>query len=216
MSPTAAATVADIPLPVFEPGTIMSTVEASDIVTELLASAGESPGAAITTFVGKAADPSGTEDVAVDVAVLHPADANETVTCWRVALRRRPRRTVLVLSRGGANVLGVTAETAIARTGHRVARDDVDPPEFVLVASGAAVSVALATAGALVEYGHACRVLSVPWPDRFANAGAAPSDVTQVWVDSGTTSPAAVRNALARRRALASPTGGSRTACRTS
>lgn len=200
MTPTVTPTVPVTSLPAFEPGTLMSTAEASCAVTDLLAAADETAGGCVTTVD----DTSATVRPTDDLAVLFPADANETVACWRLALRRRPRRTVLALSRDRTRVLGVPPAEAIAGAGYRIARDDVDPPEVVLLGTGAAVPIALAAAGGLVGHGLASRVLSVPWPYRFTSAAAVPPGVPWIWVDRATSSADAVRDALSCLRATRS------------
>lgn len=197
MTPTMTPTVPVTSLPTFEPGTLMSTLEASRAVTDLLAAADEHDDGCVTVAVDAVTTVSPTDHV----AVLFPADANETVACWQLALGRRPRRTVLALSRRRTRVLGVPPADAIADTGSRIARDDVDSPDVVLLATGAAVPVALGAAGGLVGHGLACRVLSVPWPYRFTSAATVPPGVPWIWVDRAAGTDDAVRDALACLRA---------------
>lgn len=187
MSQTAAHGARETSWPAFAPGTRTSTVAAGSVLSNVV-------GGGVQTVVDRLVvlHPAG------DVAVLHPADANETVECWRIALRRGADRTVLVLSRREAVTLGPPPLDVITRTGHRVARDDVDAPEAILLASGPAVPTALAGACALAERGYASRVLSVPWPERFA--GEEECGIPQVWVDMVSTVPEIVSTVVSRLR----------------
>lgn len=122
------------------------------------------------------------------LAVLRPADANETAACWRLALELHDGPVALVLSRQALPVLDPVADTTIARQGFRTVRDD-DEPDVVLVGSGSEVSLALAAAGALAGKGVRVRVLSVPWRERFEDALAADPGLLPgcpaVWIEAG-------------------------------
>ncbi|MFL6054495.1 MAG: transketolase [Actinoallomurus sp.] len=123
------------------------------------------------------------------LTVLRPADANETATCWRLALRQTDGPAALVLSRQDLPVLPPVRDDAIARYGARVVRDGTWPPEVALVGSGSEVALALAAAEALTERGHSVRVLSVPWRERFEEALGSHAkllpDCPAVWIEAG-------------------------------
>ncbi|MFM8311052.1 MAG: transketolase [Ilumatobacteraceae bacterium] len=94
--------------------------------------------------------------------VIRPADANETVAAWRVAVEH-DGPTALVLSR--QNVRVCTDGSAVER-GAAVVRD-ADSPAVVLVATGSEVALCVDAADELAAAGVAARVVSMPSWDRF-------------------------------------------------
>jgi len=105
------------------------------------------------------------------LAVIRPADANETAQAWRVAIERRHAPTALALTRQNLPVLAETREHAAAGVG-RGAYVLADPaegePEALLLATGSEVSVALAAHKALAAEGVRTRVVSMPCWELFA------------------------------------------------
>jgi len=99
-----------------------------------------------------------------DLVVIRPADANETVAAWRVALERRNGPTALALTRQKLPVLFETrrdpADT-VAR-GAYVLADSSGIPEVILIATGSEVSLALDARDILAGKGKAVRVVSMP------------------------------------------------------
>jgi transketolase len=93
-----------------------------------------------------------------NLVVLRPADANETVAAWRVALHRVDGPTALVLTRQDLPILG--EEPPVARGGYVVA--DAAEPDVVLVATGSEVHLALEARRLLAGEGIAARVVSLP------------------------------------------------------
>jgi transketolase len=93
-----------------------------------------------------------------NLVVLRPADANETVQAWRVAVERRDGPTALVLTRQKLQVLPAPPEGAVAR-GARVVADGRD---VVIVATGSEVSLALDARELLAGEGVSARVVSMP------------------------------------------------------
>jgi len=106
------------------------------------------------------------------LVVLRPADANETVAAWRVAIGRRGGPTALALTRQKVPVLPGTAERAAAgveRGGYVLAETGPHrPPELVLIATGSEVALAFGAANELGDRGVACRVVSLPSWELFA------------------------------------------------
>ena len=102
-----------------------------------------------------------------NLAVLRPADANETAQAWRVALARTDGPSALVLSRQGLPVLPPAPDGAVTRAGAWIVRDPDADPDVVLIATGSEVSLALAAAEDLHADGIAARVVSMPWRERF-------------------------------------------------
>lgn len=124
------------------------------------------------------------------LAVIRPADANETVLAWDMALRRIDGPTALILSRQGLPVL-LPPGRSLTQAGARVVREGGVRPDVALVATGSEVSLALAAADLLQEDGVAARVVSIPWRERFLSAGSLgvilPPAVPRVVVEAGST-----------------------------
>ena len=95
--------------------------------------------------------------------VIRPADANETVAAWRVALAH-DGPTALILSRQGIQV--VTDGSAV-EPGAAVVHEPESEPRVVLLATGSEVSLCVDTAAQMAEEGVAVRVVSMPSWDRF-------------------------------------------------
>jgi transketolase len=104
-----------------------------------------------------------------NLLVLRPADANETVAAWKVALERRNGPVALVLSRQGLPVLDQkkfgTAE-GLERGGY-VLYDGGNSPDVMLIATGSEVSLALQARNLLKERGMEARVVSMPCWELF-------------------------------------------------
>ena len=95
--------------------------------------------------------------------VIRPADANETVAAWRIAVDT-PGPTALVLSRQN---LPVCTDGSAVATGAGIVRDVADP-QVVLLATGSEVALCLEAADVLLTEGLRARVVSMPSWDRFA------------------------------------------------
>jgi transketolase len=97
--------------------------------------------------------------------VLRPADANETVVAWQVALARRHGPTALVLTRQKVPVLDRTVYApaeGVRRGAYVLADPPSGAPELILIATGSEVSLALAAQAALGKEGVRARVVSMP------------------------------------------------------
>ena len=104
------------------------------------------------------------------LAVVRPADANETAAAWRYALRQQGGPVALVLSRQNLPVLEETTicpEESVAR-GAYVLHEGAECPDVVVIASGSEVSPALCAAKALEKEGIRVRVVSMPCQEWFA------------------------------------------------
>ena len=98
------------------------------------------------------------------IVVLRPADAEETVAAWKIALEEH-RPVALILSRQDIKSLpSHTARIDEAMQAYKGAYTVLDSanPEVVMVASGSEVSTLVAGAERLLEEGVAVRVVSVP------------------------------------------------------
>jgi transketolase len=118
--------------------------------------------------------------------VIRPADANETVHAWRVALEREDGPVALLLSRQGIPVLdredGKLAPAAELERGGYVLWDSRSEPgldgassgaedgeglEAILISTGAEVATTLEAARALAAQGTSVRVVSMPCMELF-------------------------------------------------
>ncbi|HEX3909649.1 MAG TPA: transketolase [Solirubrobacteraceae bacterium] len=103
--------------------------------------------------------------------VMRPADANETVVAWRVALERADGPVALLLSRQNVPTLdrGEVADAEGLERGAYVLWDSVaeGQPELILISTGAEVPTTLHAAQTLAGEGIAVRVVSMPCMDLF-------------------------------------------------
>lgn len=105
------------------------------------------------------------------LAVVRPADANETAAAWRAVLADEnggPKG--LALSRQNLPVLEGTKEKAIdgvARGAYVLVEESGEAPDVILMGSGSEVELAVAAAQKLEEEGVSARVVSVPCLDWF-------------------------------------------------
>jgi transketolase len=98
------------------------------------------------------------------LVTIRPADANETVEAWRVALERQHGPTALVLSRQKLPVLNQT-ELVPASGLHRggyVLWEAARHPDAILIGTGSEVHIALEAGKLLHEKGISARVVSLP------------------------------------------------------
>jgi transketolase len=99
--------------------------------------------------------------------VFRPADANETVIAWRVALERRHGPTALILTRQALPVLEQSTEGAARGAYILLEAPGEGDPQVILMASGSEVHVAVAAAQALLAEGVRARVVSMPCWELF-------------------------------------------------
>jgi len=96
--------------------------------------------------------------------VLRPADANETLEAWRIALTNTKGPTTLVFSRQNLPVLDrqVLAPAAGVRQGGYILWESSRDPELILISTGSEVAMTLLAARKLAEDGAKVRVVSLP------------------------------------------------------
>lgn len=104
-----------------------------------------------------------------NLEVWRPADAHETVACWRQALGRSHGPAALILTRQKVPVLPPPPPGAVARGAYIREEAEGGTPEVVLWASGSEVHVALRARQLLQEQGIPTRVVSAPCLEAFAN-----------------------------------------------
>ncbi|UXR31780.1 transketolase [Staphylococcus simulans] len=96
--------------------------------------------------------------------VIRPADGNETRVAWEVALESEQTPTSLVLTRQNLPVLDVSKETVEegVRKGAYVVYESEENPEYLVLASGSEVSLAVEAAKTFADNGNSVRVVSMP------------------------------------------------------
>jgi transketolase len=107
------------------------------------------------------------------MVVLRPADANETVAAWQVAIGRRQGPVALVLTRQGLPVLDLNLypaiPTGVQLGGYILADYPISGrPDIVLIATGSEVHLALEGRELLAAGGVHARVVSMPSTSLFA------------------------------------------------
>jgi len=97
---------------------------------------------------------------------IRPADANETVWAWRVAIENRHRPTVLALTRQPVPTLDrsrLAAAEGLRRGAYILhAEPGQGPPDLLLIATGSEVPLAVDAAALLSAQGLRTRVVSMP------------------------------------------------------
>jgi transketolase len=111
------------------------------------------------------------------LTLLRPADADETIEAWKIAVENRHGPTALVLTRQGLPSLvslGATAG-AIGRVerGAYIAMDSDGLPELIFIATGSEVQLAIEAAKELTNEGKRVRVVSMPSWELFDAQSAA-------------------------------------------
>jgi transketolase len=96
------------------------------------------------------------------LTVIRPADANETVQAWRIALQQARGPVALLLTRQDLPVLDPELVGENVDRGAYPLLEPVDGCDVVLVATGSEVAVALQAATLLAADGTAVRVVSMP------------------------------------------------------
>jgi transketolase len=107
------------------------------------------------------------------MVVLRPADANETVAAWRVAIGRKKGPIALVLTRQGLPVLDLDSfpciPAGVPLGGYILADSPAgDRPDIILIATGSEVHLALEGRDRLAAEGIKARVVSMPSTNLFS------------------------------------------------
>ncbi|HEY0984591.1 transketolase [Schlesneria sp. T3-172] len=111
------------------------------------------------------------------LVVLRPADANETVAAWRVAVEKKDGPVALILTRQGLPILDLGKYpklTSGVGQGAYVLSETASSakPDLILVATGSEVHLALESQARLASEGVQARVVSMPSTDLFAQQSA--------------------------------------------
>ncbi|MBT0568043.1 transketolase [Williamsia sp. CHRR-6] len=104
-----------------------------------------------------------------NLAVIRPADANETAFAWRATLERvgGGGPVGLALTRQNVPVLAGTSYDGVSKGGYVLVESSTATPAVILIATGSEVSVAVAAAEALEARGIGTRVVSMPCVEWF-------------------------------------------------
>ncbi len=105
-----------------------------------------------------------------NVDVWRPADARETLVAWQQALLSKNTPHVLALSRQKLPILpGSKDESSIARGGYIVSKEDSRKKlDFIVIATGSEVNLAVRAQRELVLRGFNIRVVSMPSVEVFS------------------------------------------------
>ena len=106
------------------------------------------------------------------LAVVRPADANETAVAWRTVLERADTPTGLILTRQSVPTFprgedGFAPADGVARGAYVLVDSSSPVPDVVLLASGSEVQLAVEARTALEADGVGTRVVSVPCLEWF-------------------------------------------------
>jgi transketolase len=128
------------------------------------------------------------------LVVIRPADANETVVAWRIALERRSP-VALVLSRQRLPVLDLSSAgggEGVSQGAYVLSGSELEAPSLIMLASGSEVHPTLGAARELRERGIGVRVVSFPsWelfeeqPQSYRDAVLPPSVPLRLAVEAG-------------------------------
>ena len=103
--------------------------------------------------------------------VIRPADANETVAAWCMAMGHSEGPVAMVLSRQKLPILDPAKHPKMAEGvragGYILADSDTEKPELILVATGSEAHLALAAREQLSAQGTKVRVVSMPCIEVF-------------------------------------------------
>jgi transketolase len=129
------------------------------------------------------------------LTVIRPADANETVAAWLLAVLR-PGPTALILTRQKIPVLDADAlpiADGVRHGGYVLAKESSGPPRVVLIATGSEVTLALEAHAQLSAHGVPARVVSLPSWEIFEEqsaeyrASVLPTGVPRVSIEAAST-----------------------------
>jgi len=106
-----------------------------------------------------------------NVTVLRPADANEVAYCWKMAIQNEEGPSLMILTRQALPTLdrSVYADASGAEKGaYILKKEEGSTPDYLLIATGSEVSIALEAAKILEEEGNSVRVVSMPSMELFS------------------------------------------------
>lgn len=110
-----------------------------------------------------------------NVHVIRPADGNETVAAWKIAMTSTETPTILVLSRQNLPVLEGTLEHAsdsVQKGAYVLSPQKGEQPAGILIATGSEVNLAVEAQAKLAEEGIDVSVVLMPSFDLFEKQSA--------------------------------------------
>ena len=107
-----------------------------------------------------------------NLMVFRPADAAETLACWKAALRERRAPSIMALSRQKTPAVSGPSAPPVAMGAYELAAADGEA-KVTLFASGTEVAVAMAARDLLHAKGVGARVVSTPCWELFERQSAA-------------------------------------------
>jgi transketolase len=133
-----------------------------------------------------------------NLVVIRPADANETATAWRVALRLKNRPVALVLTRQRVPTLDrrfrFAADGGLERGAYILEDDASGTPDLILIASGSEVPLIVAARDELTKQNLRVRLVSMPsWelfdaqPRQYRDTVLPPAVRVRLAVEAGAT-----------------------------
>ena len=110
-----------------------------------------------------------------NITVIRPADANESVQAWRVALEHKGGPTVLVFTRQGLPIIDQDkyGKATELEKGAYILSEASKSPDLILLATGSEVSLILQAQEKLEAEGISTRVVSMPSWELFEKQDAA-------------------------------------------
>jgi transketolase len=99
-----------------------------------------------------------------NMIVIRPADANEVVEAWRVAIKRRGGPTLMAFTRQRVPTLdrSIYSPASGLQRGAYTLADLGEDPELILMASGSEVDLIVRAGAKLAEEGTRVRLVSFP------------------------------------------------------
>ncbi|MHA2360864.1 MAG: transketolase [Candidatus Thorarchaeota archaeon] len=130
-----------------------------------------------------------------NLLLIRPADANEVVEAWKIAINRRDGPTVLVLTRQGVPIQDrsvYSSASGLERGAYVMADLGKKNPEIILMASGSEVDLIVKAGEELANEGIGVRIVSFPsWglfekqDKAYQNSVLNPSITARVSVEAG-------------------------------
>lgn len=129
-----------------------------------------------------------------NMTLIRPADANETLEAWRIALANTDGPTTLIFSRQNLPVLdrSICSAASGTRRGGYILWESAPNPELILIATGSEVAMTLEAARKLAESGTKVRVVSLPsWeifdhqPQEYRNSVLPQAITARIAVEAG-------------------------------
>lgn len=129
-----------------------------------------------------------------NMTVIRPADANETLESWRIALSNKTGPTTLIFSRQNLPVLdrSICRAASGARQGGYILWESTPDPDLILIATGSEVPTTLSAGRKLAAEGVKVRVVSLPsWeifdrqPEEYRSSVLPPQVTKRVAMEAG-------------------------------